>query len=112
MRYSGGVFKGHAWREVAPGALERKLEQRCVDLARACGAQHLKLNVLGRRAWPDRLFMLPGGKFLIVEFKAQGGRLTPLQENVHRQLRKIGHDVNVIRSVGVFVEVLRVALDS
>jgi hypothetical protein len=52
--------------------------------------------------WPDRQILLGKGRHVWVEFKTPTGRLTPLQEAVHRDLRSNGDEVHVIRSTREF----------
>lgn len=55
----------------------------------------LKLNTLGRRAWPDRMILMPAGRVIFIEFKRVGEEVTPLQKDVHEYLGKRGYDVQV-----------------
>lgn len=48
---------------------------------------------------PDRLVFLPGGCFGLVEAKAPGKKLRPLQRSRHRLFRKLGFKVYVLDSV-------------
>jgi hypothetical protein len=57
---------------------------------------HVKLNIRGRRGWPDREFLIPGGKPLFMEFKRPGEEPEPIQEFIHGQLRDAGYTVLVI----------------
>jgi Holliday junction resolvase-like predicted endonuclease len=58
--------------------LESRIESQVVVWAQARGWVTLKLNVRGRRGWPDRIFIRKG-KVIFIEFKAPGGRPTKLQ---------------------------------
>jgi hypothetical protein len=51
---------------------------------------------------PDRVFFLPGGRCWLVEFKTLAGRLSPRQQVVIHEYRKLGHLVNVVRSMDDF----------
>ena len=44
---------------------------------------------------PDLCIVLPEGKCVWVEMKADGGRLSPFQHGVHAQFAAIGHEVLV-----------------
>lgn len=59
----------------------------------------LKLNGMGRRAWPDRLFPGPYGRFVMIEFKRLGEEPTPAQAFVHKKLARLGHKVEVVDNV-------------
>ena len=60
----------------------------------------VKLNTMGRRAWPDRMFIGPLGRVLYVEFKKEGKEPTPLQRAVQLFLQKCGHAALRIDNVG------------
>jgi hypothetical protein len=81
----------------APIPLENVTEQKVVDYAASRGCLFLKLNVIGRRGWPDRLFIFRGRTFFI-EFKRAGEKLTKLQEIVHERIRAHGAEVYVVDS--------------
>jgi hypothetical protein len=48
---------------------------------------------------PDRLILLPDGKFAFAELKAPGESPRPLQKARHRLLRSLGFRVYVIDSI-------------
>ena len=75
--------------------LESNLEQKVVEYSNERGVLSLKLNVLGRVGWPDRLFLYKG-RVLFIEFKRQGEKPRKLQEYVHNQLRNQGFCVVVV----------------
>lgn len=60
----------------------------------------LKLNVRGRRGWPDRLLLGNGPLIIFFEFKRPDdtGTLSKLQEIVISELKKYGFKVYVVRS--------------
>ena len=77
--------------------LERGLEARCVARIEALGGEALKLQLLGRRGWPDRTIFLPGVPVWFVEFKRPGkGRISVQQTKWHKNLRYLGHAVYII----------------
>lgn len=78
--------------------LERFMERRLSDGLDRRGITHLKLNVQGRRGWPDRLVLLHG-RVLFVELKTPGGRLNPRQKYVHAKLDSLGFEVLTVTSV-------------
>lgn len=59
------------------------------------GVLTLKLNVSGRRGWPDRIYLF-NGRVMFIEFKRQGEQPRKLQEYVHGQLRQHGFGVFVV----------------
>lgn len=58
--------------------LEKKLEKRCCDVARANGWWTRKFSSPSNRGVPDRIF-LKEGRVLFIEFKAPGNEPTKLQ---------------------------------
>lgn len=54
-----------------------------------------KMNIMGQRSWPDRMIPLIKGHTLWIEFKRPGEVPTPLQEDCHNYLRRLGHDIQV-----------------
>lgn len=104
---------------------EKSIEQACVRMAKAANWESRKMNGLGFRDWPDRLFIpppfknfrstygaatsrvLPKGERFWVEFKRKGGEPTPSQWKRINDLRARGECVNVIDNVEIFKEVLR-----
>ena len=75
--------------------LESSVERRLVRMLDGAGFVHVKLNLQGRRGWPDRLVLIPGGRPWFVELKRPGGRTRKLQDHVHAQLKKIKYEVRV-----------------
>ena len=77
--------------------LESTLEKRVCGLALQRGVIGLKLNVHGQTGWPDRLFLIPGGRPLFIEFKRPGGKgvLSPKQIHIHSILRAAGYQVEI-----------------
>lgn len=74
------------------------------------GVLHRKMNGLGFRGWPDRLFILDDGRCIWIEFKRPGGKTTPLQDAIHAKLRALGHEVHVCESKIAAIAILRGAL--
>lgn len=75
---------------------ERDIQARVVGYARAkqCLARKLDFG----QGWPDYM-ILHHGELLFIEFKQASGRLTPLQEHIHAELRKRGFEVHVVRDI-------------
>lgn len=46
--------------------LESKIEQKVCRDALRMGVRNLKLNVTGQTGWPDRMFLIPGGRALFI----------------------------------------------
>lgn len=75
--------------------LERTTETKVSEYAEAKGCLALKLNVMGRRGWPDRLYIYKG-QVLFIEFKRLGEQPRKLQEYIHANIRKHGFDVELV----------------
>ena len=76
--------------------LETKIELQACDLIFGnLGIGSLKVNVRGNTGWPDRIFWVPGGKPLIIEFKTPDGELSPKQKYHIERLKKDGYNVEV-----------------
>lgn len=78
-----------------PPPIEAKAEEKFCRMVKARGGIVRKMNGLGFRSWPDRLVIGPYGVHLMIEFKRVGFGLTPLQESLHRELKKLGQQVFV-----------------
>ncbi|MDK4486751.1 VRR-NUC domain-containing protein [Fusobacterium necrophorum] len=76
--------------------IEQKLKRRIESLGGLC----LKWTSPGIRGVPDRICIMPGGDVLFVELKAEGKKnnLSPLQKNIHKKLKALGHVVCVVSS--------------
>ena len=75
---------------------EKNIEARLVAEVRRRGGLAPKFVSPGLDGVPDRLILLPGGKFAFEELKAPGKTLRPLQALRKRQLEKLGFRVFVI----------------
>jgi hypothetical protein len=76
--------------------LEKTTENSVKDYAlKKYGMKSIKLNLWGHRSMPDRMFWMPGGKPLLIEFKREGEVPTPLQTHAIEELRILGYDVHV-----------------
>lgn len=67
----------------------------CHKVFTELGVRSIKLNISGRRGWPDRMFMIPGGMPLLIEFKKPGGSVRPLQRHTHEILKALNYRVEV-----------------
>jgi hypothetical protein len=65
--------------------------------AEARGVLNIKMGHKTTAGWPDRLFFIPGGCPLLIEFKKPGGiaDTEPLQDHTHGLLRTLGYRVEV-----------------
>lgn len=70
--------------------LESAIENRVVRWAKDRGWRVRKMNGLGDRSWPDRLFVGPG-VMAFIEFKRKGEEPTELQSDTLETLQRYGH---------------------
>lgn len=76
--------------------VESKIEQHACELAwKHLGIIGSKLVTPGDTGYPDRIFWIPGGRPLLIEFKRPGEEPRPKQEYIQNQLRKLGYQVEV-----------------
>jgi hypothetical protein len=94
--------------------LERKIESDAVEQIEGWwGSVYcLKLNVLGRRGWPDRLILAPEGTVMFVEFKRVGEKPRKLQEFCHDILTTLGFEVQVHDDTDEAVEAVKAYIRS
>lgn len=81
--------------------LEKHVEERLRETVRKKGGIAMKFTAPGRRAVPDRIVIMPGGKtadIFFVECKRPGAKPTPAQLREHARLRKLGCTVHVVDS--------------
>ncbi|HAS8351231.1 TPA: VRR-NUC domain-containing protein [Vibrio vulnificus] len=77
---------------------EDVIERHLVSEVKKAGGIAYKFVSPGRRAVPDRLVLLPGGKVIFVECKAPGEKPRPDQLREHARLFSLGHQVVVLDS--------------
>jgi Holliday junction resolvase len=81
--------------------LEKKLEKRCCDVARAHGWYTRKFSSPSNRGVPDRIFV-KDGNVVFIEFKAPGNKPTRLQEHEIKELAKHGANATWIDNIDTF----------
>lgn len=91
---------------------KKTVEEPVVKLAQKLGIPVLKVNPLWAAGWPDRIFFVPGGKPLIIEFKRPGGKLRPKQVEIIGKLEKLGYEVQVYESAEEGKALVRSRLDA
>jgi hypothetical protein len=64
----------------------------------------VKMNIQGRRGWPDRMILWEGGNKVFIEFKRPGEDARPLQEYVHEKLKRMGFKVRVYDNADAALE--------
>jgi hypothetical protein len=78
--------------------MEKRIERYLIEAVERQGGLCVKFPPLFFSGFPDRLVLLPGGKIIFVETKAQGKHPSALQRRVHDRLRGLGFRVEVIDS--------------
>ncbi len=78
---------------------EKEVEQKLVKAVKNGGGICPKFVSPGFDGMPDRIILLPDGKFAFAELKAPGEKPRPLQLSRHRMLRELGFNVYVIDGV-------------
>ena len=73
--------------------LEKDVEKKVNDYAKAKGMLAYKFSSPARAAVPDRLFITEQGTVFFIEFKRPGEQATPAQQREH--LKLIGYGVKV-----------------
>lgn len=76
--------------------LEREVERILQDRVRALGGLSFKLAPT-HAGIPDRIVLLPGGVIILVEVKADDGRVEPAQALWHRRAQALGTTVRIVR---------------
>lgn len=77
---------------------ESTVENNLVKKVKAAGGTAYKFTSPGRKAVPDRLVLLPGGRMVFVECKAPGEQPRADQVREHIRLRALGFKVVVLDS--------------
>ena len=72
---------------------ERKAQTATNTWADAVGIPRTTLTLRGRRGWPDEVYWVPGGRPLLIEFKAEGEEPRKLQLYIHTLLRQNGYEI-------------------
>jgi hypothetical protein len=77
---------------------ESEIQNKVTEHATYAGLVPIRLNVAGRKGWPDYGYGYMG-RMCFIEFKKPGEKPTPLQEYVHGQLRLAQFEVYVIDDI-------------
>ncbi|WP_427113305.1 VRR-NUC domain-containing protein [Megasphaera sueciensis] len=77
---------------------EKIIEQKLAMAVKKNGGICPKFTSTGFDGMPDRLVLIPHGKFAFVEVKAPGEKPRPLQLARHRLLSRLGFRVYVLDS--------------
>lgn len=82
-----------------PNPLEKDIEKKVCDHAKALGCLVYKFTSPAKRSVPDRLFVMPGGIVFFIEFKRRGEKPTPAQALEISKLKEKGAQVFIIDNV-------------
>ena len=85
---------------------ERDIEKKMLNAVRKMGGEAFKWVSPGNDGVPDRIVMLPGGRLIFVELKADRGRLSSVQKIQIRRIQKLGQDVEVVQGMDGLEEFL------
>ena len=89
---------------------EKEIEQKLVDTVKKHGGICPKFVSPGFSGMPDRIVLLPKGKFAFVELKAPNKKPRPLQVARHKLLMGLGFRVYVIdemEQIGGIIDEIR-----
>lgn len=89
---------------------EKVIEQKLVVAVKKNGGICPKFTSPGFDGMPDRLVLMPGGRFAFVEVKAPGQKPRPLQAARHKLLHCLGFRVYILddeRKIGGILDEIR-----
>jgi len=89
---------------------EKAIEGKLVQATKSVGGIAPKFVSPGFDGMPDRMVLLPGGKFAFVEIKATGQKPRAIQLARHKLLRGLGFKVYVLDDtlqIGVILDEIR-----
>lgn len=75
---------------------EKTFEREMSRYVEARGGMAIKLLSQFCKGLPDRMFLIPHGKVLFVEFKSTGKKPSAIQRWVHKKLAELGFIVYVV----------------
>jgi hypothetical protein len=90
--------------------LEIDIEDKACELALRLGVTNVKMKAAGVVGYPDRMFFIPGGRPLFIEFKRPGKEPDAVQKVIIRRLKYYGYRVEVCDTVQGAVECIKKAL--
>ena len=91
---------------------EKKIEQKLVTAVKKHGGICPKFVSPGFDGMPDRLLLLPHGRFAFVEVKAPNQKPRPLQLSRHRLLRRLGFRVYVLDALEDIDKIIKVVMSN
>jgi hypothetical protein len=90
-----GAYAGVHNYPLGGTVLERSVEAIFARRVRDLGGESWKFAPVCAGN-PDRIVLMPGGGVFLVELKAPGGRLSPIQRLWHARAEKLGTVVQVV----------------
>lgn len=86
--------------------LESDIQAEVTEGAKELHLIPLRLNVIGRKGWPDYGYGYRG-RMCFIEYKRPGEKPEPIQEHVHQILREHGFYVFVVDNADYGITLLR-----
>ena len=75
--------------------LQKDTEADVSAYAESKGCLHIHLNIIGRRGWPDHLYIYHG-RVMFIEYKRPGEKPGKLQDYIHRRIMSHGIRVTLV----------------
>ena len=91
---------------------EKEIEKDLAQRTKLAGGLAVKFVDPARRGAPDRILLFSCGRVVFVELKRADGKISALQNIYHAQLRELGYDVYVSRSIADNEMIIREVLES
>lgn len=86
---------------------EKVFERTASKYVEQVGGMAVKLLSQFINGLPDRMFLLPRGRVIFVEFKSTGCKPRKLQEVIMRRIASLGFTVLVVGTVTEYEELIR-----
>lgn len=90
---------------------EKVFERTASKYVETVGGMAVKLLSQFINGLPDRMFLLPRGRVIFVEFKSTGRKPRKIQEVVMRRISDLGFTVLVVGTVNEYEELIRLIDD-
>lgn len=86
---------------------EKAFEREASRYVESVGGMAVKLLSQFINGLPDRMFLIPNGQIIFVEFKSTGCKPRKIQEVVMRRISNLGFTVLVVGTVNEYEELIR-----
>lgn len=90
--------------------IESDAEDELVGGVKRNGGMTFKLKFIGVSGAPDRLILMPEGRFFFVEVKKEDGHLEATQRALFPMIERLGFTVHVLHGVEAVKEFIAVNL--